>query len=218
MFEKIQKLLHEFESSGQSTSDRQQQITAGAEFLSRRLTAGQSADAMFVCTHNSRRSQFAHVWAAVAASYFELDEIRCYSGGTEVTACNERTVASLKRFGFEIEKASNSSDQNYIDTSCANPSYLVHFSNDRPPIECSSKLYTTPGLQDFAAMMCCADVDDKCPLVQGAAARIAWHYEDPKVADDTDQESVRYDERSMQIGHDMVCLMAEVKRRLLSTE
>lgn len=201
MFEKIQALLHDFETNGIDASERQDQIAAGAEFLASKLAAKQAPDAMFVCTHNSRRSQFAHVWAAVAASHFGLDRVRCYSGGTEVTACNERTVASLKRFGFEIEMTGDA----------ANPNYLVHFSNDAPPIECSSKLYTTPGLEDFAAMMCCSDVDEKCPLVQGAAVRIPWHYDDPKAADDTEQEAARYDERSLQIGHDMFHLMAKVR-------
>ena len=198
MFAKIHTLLHEFETNGFSASDRPKQITKGAQFLASKLSRGELADVMFVCTHNSRRSQFAHVWATVAASHFGLDGVRCYSGGTEVTACNERTIASLKRFGFEIEMTGRE----------ANPMYLVHFSNDRPPIECNSKLYTAPGLSDFAAMMCCSDVDEKCPLVQGAAVRIPWHYEDPKVADDTDQETARYDERSLQIGHDMYHLMA----------
>ena len=63
-------------------------------------------------------------------------------------------------------------------------------------------------------MMCCSDVDEKCPLVHGAAVRIPWHYDDPKVADDTDQEQARYDERSRQIGNDMYWMMSLAKQKL----
>lgn len=202
MFEPIRTLLEKFKADGVEASERCEQIAASARFLAERLLQNKVADAMFVCTHNSRRSQFAHVWASVCASHFGLDGVRCYSGGTEVTACNERTVASLQRFGFEVEKTGDD----------ANPVYLVRYSDNVAPVECSSKLYTAPGLHDFAAMMCCADVDEKCPLVQGAAIRIAWHYDDPKSADDTDQEAARYDERSLQIGSDMFHVMSEVSR------
>ena len=162
---------------------------------------------MFVCTHNSRRSQFSHVWAAVAAHHFALDNVECYSGGTEVTACNERTIASLERYGFKVTKSGAES----------NPDYSVAFADSARPAECSSKLYTDPGLENFAAMMCCSDVDEKCPLVHGAAVRIPWHYDDPKVADDTDQEQARYDERSRQIGHDMYWMMSLAKAKLANS-
>jgi arsenate reductase (thioredoxin) len=42
----------------------------------------------FICTHNSRRSQFSQIWAQTAADYFQIPA-QCYSGGVEVTACNE---------------------------------------------------------------------------------------------------------------------------------
>ena len=33
---------------------------------------------LFVCTHNSRRSQFANVWAEIAATYYNLNSIKSY--------------------------------------------------------------------------------------------------------------------------------------------
>jgi arsenate reductase len=36
----------------------------------------------FICTHNSRRSQFSQVWAQTAADYFQIPA-QCYSGGVE---------------------------------------------------------------------------------------------------------------------------------------
>ena len=40
----------------------------------------------FICTHNSRRSHLSQVWAQTMASYFNLKNVFCYSGGTEATA------------------------------------------------------------------------------------------------------------------------------------
>lgn len=186
--------------------ERKNQIETGAAFIASKIGRQKNADVVFICTHNSRRSQLAHVWASVAAAHFGLAQVRSFSGGTEVTACNERTVASLQRFGFDIDTP--------VDGSDSNPKYLVRYSPDAPPIECDSKLFTSIETRQFAAMMCCADVDGKCPIVTGAAIRIAWHYDDPKVADDTSAEESRYDERSEQIGADMYRMMAKAKHLL----
>lgn len=200
LFPQIQEQCEQFLSSG--PSERKAQIQAGADFIISRLATNGTAELMFICTHNSRRSQFAHVWATVAAAVHGLDAVNCFSGGTEVTACNPRTIASLKRSGFQIESSSAG----------PNPKYLVHFAENLAPAECDSKLFTDPGLHEFAAMMCCSDVDEKCPIVPQATIRIPWHYEDPKIADDTAEEAARYDERSLQIGRDMFQMMSLVKR------
>lgn len=207
LFEPIDKRLQQFAAQRPEGSERADQIGSGASFIASQIESGKSADLIFICTHNSRRSQFAHVWASVASQAFGLDRVRSYSGGTEVTACNERTIASLQRFGFKVE----------VKTASTNPKYLVRFSDVAPPIECDSKLFTAPDTDEFAAMMCCSDVDDKCPIVPGAAIRIAWHYDDPKVADDTSDEENRYDERSFQIGTDMYLLMAMAKQLIDET-
>ena len=53
----------------------------------------------FICTHNSRRSQLSQVWAKVLSDFYRVD-INTFSGGIKITACDERTIASLKRMGF----------------------------------------------------------------------------------------------------------------------
>lgn len=187
---------------------RWKQIDAAADYIATRLNAGKTVDLMFVCTHNSRRSQFAHVWAEVwARKTAGLEGVRCYSGGTEVTACNERTIGALERFGFEVESSGGE-----------NPNYRVKFSNNHEPVLCNSSLFAESGLTEFAAMMCCSDVDQKCPTVVGAEIRVPLHYEDPKSADDTDEESSRYDERCEQIGRDMMLLMHEAASRCKQPE
>lgn len=154
----------------------------------------------FICTHNSRRSQFSQVWAHIAANHFGV-QVKCYSGGVEVTACNERTIESLKRFGLIVNSSGGE-----------NPKYLVTFSNDSAPVVCFSKLFNDKSspTKDFTAIMTCADAEENCPVIPGTKARFAIRYEDPKKHDDTRLEEIMYDERSMQIASEMFWVFKNV--------
>ena len=65
-------------------------------------TCCERADLIFICTHNSRRSHLAHIWASVAASDYEVEDVHVWSGGTEVTEMNTRVAESLQRSGLSI--------------------------------------------------------------------------------------------------------------------
>jgi len=62
--------------------------------------------------------------------------------------------------------------------------------------------------------MTCSQADAACPIVEGARARVAVPYEDPKVADGTPEEAARYDERVAQIGRDLTWVFSEVSKRV----
>jgi len=94
-----------------------QELAVIAEHARRQLAAGGTVQLVFICTHNSRRSQLAQIWAKTAADYYGLKGVETYSGGTETTAFNPRAVAALRRAGFRISTIDSSSD--------ANPRYLV---------------------------------------------------------------------------------------------
>ncbi|PTM13274.1 MAG: protein-tyrosine-phosphatase [Bacteroidetes bacterium] len=174
---------------------RQQLLQQLAAYL-RQQTAREAPLALhFICTHNSRRSQIAQVWAATAAAYFAIPNLTTYSGGTEATAFNPRAVAALERVGFRITHPGGD-----------NPHYQVQAGSDLPPLVCFSKTIGDGRNPQtgFAAIMTCAEADESCPLVPGAAWRLALTYEDPKVADDTPAEADRYDERVAQIGRELL--------------
>ena len=187
-------------------AERRQMLTKVADHLVDRIQSGQNAQLTFICTHNSRRSHFSQVWCQLAAEYYNVPRVYTYSGGTETTACNIRTVRALRRAGLSV----------VASTQNENPVYLVQFSDDKPPMRTFSKRYDQDGNPSnrFVAMMCCADADEKCPLVRGAAERFPLHYEDPKVADGTDQETARYDERCFQIATEMFFVMSRVSDKL----
>ncbi|MCH8557151.1 MAG: protein-tyrosine-phosphatase [Balneolia bacterium] len=184
---------------------RKQMLDQAAITLKEKLKGEPVPSLLFVCTHNSRRSHFARVWAEVI-TYSLTDEkvkVAMESAGTEATACNERTVASLERAGFEIIKGEGDS----------NPVYHARYAEDETVS--AMKLWSKT-LEDSAisrplvAVMTCSDADENCPLVPGASARIRMTFEDPKVSDNTPKEQQTYDERSAQIAGEMHYLLSQV--------
>ncbi|MFZ4765656.1 MAG: protein-tyrosine-phosphatase [Roseimicrobium sp.] len=183
--------------------ERQRELQEIALFVQSKLTASEPAQVTFICTHNSRRSHLSQVWAQTAAAYYGVTGFEAFSGGTEVTACNERTIAALKRAGFSITSTPAE----------MNPVYLVTYSANAEPIRSYSKVYQAAEnpQSNFLAVMTCDHVDGSCPVVQGAALRVPLHFVDPKVADGKAEEAATYDERSQQIAREMFYLMSVVK-------
>ncbi|MBO3697408.1 protein-tyrosine-phosphatase [Roseivirga sp. E12] len=201
MFQSIENSLVKIQSL-RIPESRKSILNTLRDYCQQQLNAGKELQLNFICTHNSRRSQFSQVWAQVAAYSYEIP-LSSFSGGIEVTAFNERAIASLARFGFEISS----------DTS-PNPQYSLSFANQAPPIAAFSKLYDDPvnPSEDFAAVMTCSDADENCPFIPGASARIPLRYEDPKAFDDTSQEALMYDKRSMQIASELFYVFNHLKK------
>jgi arsenate reductase (thioredoxin) len=173
-----------------------------AGFIAARATAGRPSRLTFICTHNSRRSQMAQLWAQAAACHFGVAGVECHSGGTETTAFNPRAVAAMRRAGFRIDGPDGGD----------NPVYRVRFTEGEEPMECFSKLYhqaQNPD-RDFSAIMTCASADEACPFVVGAAERISLPYDDPGFFDGSDREAAAYDERCRQIAREMLAVFSKV--------
>jgi arsenate reductase len=180
--------------------DRKKDLATVADYARGRISISETAKLTFICTHNSRRSHLSQVWAKVAAEYYGLDRVETYSGGTEATAFNPRAVAAMQRCGLKIIAD---------DPSAANPCYSVYTSDSSSPQACFSKAYGDPPnpSEKYCAVMNCSEADAACPVVRGCDLRVPIRYEDPKVADDTEFEAQRYDERSAQICREMLYMM-----------
>lgn len=174
-----------------------------ADFVRERKQNEQPVNLIFICTHNSRRSHMSQIWAATAAAYYAIEGIHTYSGGTEATAFHQNAIAAIARAGFKIN---NPTPQE------ANPHYQVSYAEEIPAMECFSKKYDDPYnvSENFLAIMNCSQADAECPFVPGAASRVALSYEDPKAADDTEQEATTYDERCREIAIELFYLMSQV--------
>ncbi len=175
-----------------------------AEWIYSEKSGGRKSAVQFICTHNSRRSQFSQVWFLAVQRYFGLEVADGYSGGTEVTACNERTAAALERAGFKVIKQGEK-----------NPVYLVSDAEIGFSTQLWSKVYDDKANPEsgFAAIMTCDHADSNCPFIPGADIRISQPYKDPKYSDGTDQEKDAYDRTSNIIATDMLRLFTKVKEK-----
>ena len=149
---------------------------------------------LFVCTHNSRRSQFAQVWAWAAARAFGFPSLRSESGGTEATAFAPPAIEALRRCGFRIEVGEGE-----------NPRVEIRINPEDDPLICWSKRFDArEDKSGFCAVMTCSSADADCPIVPGSVARLSLNYEDPKVSDGRRDERAVYDERCAQIAREML--------------
>ncbi|WP_461086604.1 low molecular weight phosphatase family protein [Spirosoma flavus] len=183
--------------------DRKAELDKIAEFVQLKVNAKEPAQLTYICTHNSRRSHFGQLWAATAAAYYGVPRVKTFSGGTEVSAFNERAIAACKRAGFDIAKVSEG----------PNPTYAVNYASGVEPIKTFSKKYDDASnpQSNFLAIMTCSQADKACPIVKGAAVRVATPYDDPKAFDGTPQETAKYDERCKQIATETFYVFSKVK-------
>jgi arsenate reductase (thioredoxin) len=191
LFNGLQKTLAQVaELESLIPDERKQLLNKMAATFKLVLTKGQALQLNFICTENSRRSHLSHFMATAAAHHFGVP-VQTFSGGTKVSACNPRTVAALKRAGFQITNGLGN-----------NPHYEVKWGADTPPLLAYSKLYDAPEnpQANFFAVMVCGHADENCPFIPTALGRFAVTFNDPKVADDTPEESATYDARLKEIG------------------
>ncbi|MCS6821733.1 MAG: protein-tyrosine-phosphatase [Microscillaceae bacterium] len=194
----------------QIPQERKENLAKISQYIQAKRRAKKEINLTFICTHNSRRSQFGQVWAKVASVFYGIDHVQTYSGGTEVTACNIRTVKALQRAGVQIET------MNEVSASAAvanNPRYAVILNSKVPTFYLFSKTYDdkTNPQKNFCAILVCSQADEACPVVLGAETRIYHGYTDPKHSDNTPQENETYDQTCREIAREMFYVFSLIK-------
>ncbi|HUY92347.1 MAG TPA: hypothetical protein VMV10_26635 [Pirellulales bacterium] len=191
-----------------------------ADWIAAHYETGKELPLVFVCTGNSRRSILGATMASAAAAYWGLPEIRGYSGGTEPSAFNPRSVAALRAIGIEIEPTGKEAPRGAEQA--PNPIYAVRWGEasdaGQPGMETLefSKHYSDfhNPKSGFAALMVCTHADRNCPIVEGASRRISMPYLDPKAYDGGEYESAKYAERRDDMGRLMLAVMLKARRKL----
>ncbi len=173
-----------------------------SDYIISKQKQGKPVNLVYICTHNSRRSHFGQVWAHVAASYYGVNNVHSFSGGTEVTAFNINAINALKRIGFEVKALGAEK----------NPTYHLFFGDNEEPITCFSKMYNDNKnpQKEFAAIMTCSEAEQNCPFIPEAELRISTTYEDPKAFDGTPQQDEKYSERCRQIALETLFVFSKV--------
>ncbi|MCH2085318.1 MAG: protein-tyrosine-phosphatase [Saprospiraceae bacterium] len=202
MFITIKNTIAQLEKDTSSiTDERKKMLSPIINYIKDKKSANLPIQLHFICTHNSRRSHLAQIWASVAAHHYAVPSVATFSGGTEATAFNPNAIEALESLGFQIEKPEGE-----------NPKYLVHFSESASPVTSFSKVFDdniNPS-SNFAAIMTCSDADENCPFIPGTDQRIPLTYEDPKIADGTPHEKMTYQKRTLQIGRELLYVFSQV--------
>ncbi|TXD47299.1 hypothetical protein [Polaribacter sp. IC073] len=182
--------------------DRKKILLKISETIAKEYVKSNVVNLNFICTHNSRRSQLGQVWAFYAAHYFDVN-IHAFSGGTEVTAFYRNTVKTLQSVSFDF---------NVEDFSHQNPKYLISFDGCKKTILGFSKRFDhemnkTP----FIAITTCNNADKNCPFIPTAIERFHLPFADPKVSDNTPEQTAAYLNTNEQIAAEVFYIFAEVK-------
>ena len=183
--------------------ERQVVLQPLVDYIQNKVNLQEEIRLNFICTHNSRRSHLSQIWAQTMAFHFQLQNVFCYSGGTEATAMFPKVAETLTNQGFEIQKISDT----------VNPVYAVKFDENQHPNICFSKTYYNDfnPKTNFAAIMTCNNADADCPMVFGAEARFPIKYEDPKAFDGTEIMNEKYAARSLQIASELYFVFSKIK-------
>lgn len=204
MFPFLKKNIIKFQVFDAISTERKAVLQPLVDYIQQKLEESEIINLNFICTHNSRRSHFAQIWAQVAAVHFNISNVNCYSGGTEETALFPKIAEKLSQQGFQILKITESN----------NPIYAIKFGENALPIIGFSKKYDSPynPVSKFAAILTCSQADEGCPFIAGAERRIPITFEDPKIADNTPEQDKVYTERSWQIATEMFYVFSKINK------
>jgi len=121
---------------------------------------------LFICTHNSGRSQMAEAYLkANGGDAFEVE-----SAGLEpAAAVHPLVVEVMREEGFDL-------------------------SGNKP--QSAFELYRAGRLYDYVITVCEASTDARCPVFPGIARRWNWPFPDPAAATCTQEEKLARCERS----------------------
>ena len=181
--------------------ERKKQLEIVSKYIRSKKEENKTVNLVYICTHNSRRSIFGQIWAAVAASFYGVSFVNTFSGGTMETAFHPNAIAALRSAGFKITTEMENS----------NPHYTVAFSENQS-LECFSKVFDSPSnpSNNFAAILTCSHAEENCPFISGADLRIGLTYDDPKEFDGTALQTQKYVERSNQIALESLYLFHKI--------
>ncbi|MDG1841515.1 MAG: hypothetical protein P8I93_04115 [Crocinitomicaceae bacterium] len=156
---------------------------------------------LFVCTHNSRRSQFANVWAEIAAAFYNLNSIKSYSCGTERSIVSENTIQAFEDLGLQIKDHPN-----------INNAFLAFYGKELC-IDVFSKKYSDASIskENTIAMMTCSDADKNCPIIPYAKNKVSLNFKDPKRFDNTSSFKTEYQKTAKEIAREIFYIFSKLK-------
>jgi len=127
---------------------------------------------VFLCTHNSRRSQLCEVWGKVFAKIYRK-KINISSAGTFKTEVHNQVYESIIKCGLVV-----------------NDKKEIFF--DKKKFKLNSKTIDSITMKNFIAVMTCSDAEKSCPRDPRSIRNIKMFFDDPKIYDETNKVSREY--------------------------
>lgn len=191
--------------------ERKQVLEPLIQYIRKQLGESSEVVLNFICTHNSRRSHLAMIWAHTAANVYGI-KAQCHSWWTDATQFFHRSVSALLLSGFHVEKQ--------VEEKIDNPIYLVSAFKQQESLICFSKRFDHPDSprENFAAVVVCDNADNCCPQIF-QWTKIPVKYVDPKIADSwegaSEEEKIaHYKERSDQIWGEMLYVFRTISEKI----
>ena len=137
---------------------------------------------VFICTHNSRRSQLCQVWGCIFSKIYGIDLI-FDSAGSKKTDVNQNVMSCLSDVGIKVK------DNKILFEDLS--------------ISLYSKTLDEISAKKFIAIMTCSGAEKSCPSDPRSIKNIKMIYEDPKIFDNTNREKEEYSKTSKLIAKEI---------------
>lgn len=186
------------------SKERREILTPLIQYIEDKIAGNKPINLNFICTHNSRRSHLAQIWAQIMAYKFKIKNFYSYSGGTEITRINTTIIKTLIDFGFKVQELSENN----------NPIYAIKYNDNELPVIGFSKKYDSEfnPVSEFGAIMTCSQADGGCPFINGAEKRFSVTFNDPKAYDNTPLEKEKYADACLLIASEMNYVFSSIKK------
>lgn len=167
-----------------------------AVIVGKDLTNSLPVNFVFVCTHNSRRSQMAEFALKSFLNVLHFSEIGVYSCGIEKTAVAQPVIELFKNLGLDVTEQE-------------------HGVMVGKHIVLTSKNHKDPSLpQNLLAIMVCDHAAESCPFVPSFTQRFSLEFHDPKSSDGSPEEVAAYHKAWTKISREMAYLALKIEENV----
>ncbi len=176
-----------------------------AGYIMNQKAQNQSAQIFFIGSNQGALSEWAQVWAEVAAFYYRVDNVKAFSAGINPGEVSEKAIFALERAGFIVYK-------NMLD---GGPLYKVKYSYNLEPILVFPKKinHIRNPRTDFLAVLVDANAGLNLPGVKGTLYRLPIEYDDPIGYDGMENDKEIYDQYCRQMALEMFYVFSQLKPR-----
>ena len=138
---------------------------------------------VFLCTHNSRRSQICEVWGKVFAEIYRK-KININSAGAFKTVVHSQVYESIVKCGLIVNNKKE-----------------IFF--DKKKFKLNSKTIDSLTMKNFIAVMTCSNAEKSCPNDPRSIRNIKMFFNDPRIYDETDKMSREYLNTTIYIAEEL---------------